>query len=68
MGDEPILCLRIKNSHDQPFGKCSIQVKQGETVLKTVKLPKAIPAEMIQFIVPAEKIQANEKIEVLVNE
>ena len=56
--------LRVR----RPFGKCSIQVKQGDTVLKTVKLPKAIPAEMIQFIVPAEKIQANEKIEVLVNE
>lgn len=58
------LWLRVR----RPFGKCRIVVKQGENVLKTVKLPKAIPAEMIQFIVPAEKIQANQNIEVLVNE
>ena len=58
------LSLRVR----RPFGKCQIVVKQGDTVLKTVKLPKAIPAEMIQFIVPAEKIQENQNIEVLVNE
>ena len=52
----------------RPFGKCQVVVKQGDTVLKTVKLPKAIPAEMIQFIVPAEKIQPDQNIEVLVNE
>ena len=58
------LSLRVR----RPFGKCRIVVKQGDTVLKTVKLPKAIPAEMIQFIVPAEQIQENQNIEVLVNE
>ena len=58
------LSLRVR----RPFGKCQIVVKQGDTVLKTVRLPKAIPAEMIQFIVPAEKIQENQNIEVLVNE
>ena len=58
------LSLRVR----RPFGKCQIVVKQGDTVLKTLKLPKAIPAEMIQFMVPAEKIQENQNIEVLVNE
>lgn len=52
----------------RPMGKCKVIVKQGDTVLKTVKLPKAIPAEMIQFVVPAENIQENQNIEVLVNE
>lgn len=52
----------------RPMGKCRVEVKQGDTVLKTVKLPKAIPAEMIQFTVPAERIRANQNIEVLVNE
>ena len=56
--------LRVR----RPFGRCKIVVKQGDTILKTVKLPKAIPAEMIQFIVPADQIQENQNIEVLVNE
>ena len=48
--------------------KCCVTVKQGDVELKTVKLPKANPAEMIQFVVPAEKIKADEKIEVSVYE
>lgn len=58
------LWMRVR----RPFGRCKIVVKQGDTVLKTVKLPKAIPAEMIQFVVPADQIQENQNIEVLVYE
>lgn len=58
------LWMRVR----RPFGRCKIVVKQGDTILKTVKLPKAIPAEMIQFVVPADQIQENQNIEVLVNE
>ena len=58
------LWMRVR----RPFGRCKIVVKQGDTILKTVKLPKASPAEMIQFVVPADQIQENQNIEVLVNE
>lgn len=52
----------------RPMGKCKIKVMQGEQVIKSVTVPKAIPAEMIQFQVKAEKIRPKEKIEVVVYE
>lgn len=52
----------------RPMGKTLIQVKQGDTVLQTVKLPKAIPAEMIQFTVPCEKMNREQNVEVFVDE
>lgn len=58
------LSMRVR----KPLKKCCVAVKQGDVELKTVKLPKANPAEMIQFVVPAEKIKADEKIEVSVYE
>lgn len=58
------LSMRVR----KPLKKCCVTVKQGDVELKTVKLPKANPAEMIQFVVPAEKIKADEKIEVSVYE
>ena len=58
------LSMRVR----KPLKKCWVTVKQGDVELKTVKLPKANPAEMIQFVVPAEKIKADEKIEVSVYE
>ena len=58
------LSLRVR----RPFGKCKVIVKQGEQVVAEKKLPKAIPAEMIQFKVKTENIHLNEKLEVSVNE
>lgn len=52
----------------RPMGKTLIQVKQGDMVLQTVKLPKAIPAEMIQFTVPCEKMNREQNVEVFVDE
>lgn len=52
----------------RPMGKTLIQVRQGDTVLQTVKLPKAIPAEMIQFTVPCEKMNREQNVEVFVDE
>lgn len=52
----------------RPMGKTLIQVRQGDTVLQTVKLPKAIPAEMIQFTVPCAKMNREQNVEVFVDE
>lgn len=52
----------------KPLRKCVVEVKQGGIVLKSVKLPKAIPAEMIQFTVPCEKMNTEQDVEVFVNE
>ncbi|NLI53683.1 MAG: FAD-dependent oxidoreductase [Clostridiales bacterium] len=58
------LSLRVR----KPVGKCKIVVRQGEREIKSVSLPKAIPAEMIQFAVSCEKISSGEPIEVSVYE
>ena len=58
------LSLRVR----KPMGKCKIEVRQGQAVLKTVTLPKAIPAEMIQFAVPCAQMAADRNVEVLVYE
>lgn len=59
-----ILSLRVR----KPIGKCSIIVKQGDTEVAIKKLPKAIPAEMIQFKVSSDKICQKQRLEVSVNE
>lgn len=59
-----LLSLRVR----KPFGKCRVVVRQGDREIKSVALPKAIPAEMVQFMVSAEKILSNEEIEVTVHE
>lgn len=52
----------------RPMGRCRITLRQGENTVVSKVVPKAIPAEMIQFQVPSDKINSGEKIEVLVNE
>ena len=59
-----LLSLRVR----KPYGKCKITVHQGDNEIKSIALPKAIPAEMIQFRVPAERILPDKEIEVTVNE
>ena len=56
------MSLRVR----EPIGKCKIVLRQGEDVVKSVPLPKAIPAEMIQFSVSASKICSEQEIEVSV--
>ncbi|HWR22207.1 MAG TPA: FAD-dependent oxidoreductase [Feifaniaceae bacterium] len=58
------LSLRVR----KPLGKCRIVVRQGDSIVKTVSLPKAIPAEMIQFPVSSNKLLSREKVEVAVYE
>ncbi|MEN6417824.1 MAG: FAD-dependent oxidoreductase [Clostridiaceae bacterium] len=56
------MSLRVR----EPIGKCRIVLRQGGSVVKSVPLPKAIPAEMVQFSVPANKICPQLAIEVSV--
>ena len=40
----------------RPFRECRVVVRQGGSELASKRMKKAIPAEMIQMIVPASKI------------
>jgi NADPH-dependent 2,4-dienoyl-CoA reductase/sulfur reductase-like enzyme len=55
------LSLRVK----QPCHDCEIVLKQAQRVLQSVKLKKAIPAEMIQIDVPAGNMESTDALEVL---
>ena len=58
------MSLRVR----KPVGRCKVVVKQAGRELKTVSMPKAIPAEMIQFRVKAEAFVSSEPVEVMINE
>ena len=46
--------------------RCSVVVRQGDKVLAAKKLPKALPAEMIQLNVPCAEMAPDKEIEVSV--
>lgn len=50
----------------KPIGACAIQLRQGENVVKTIKKPKALPAEMIRIPVDAGLLKEQEDLEVRV--
>lgn len=52
---------------NKPLDACRVVMKQGGREIGGVKLRKAIPAEMIQFKVAADKLSADEEIEVTVD-
>ena len=56
------MSLRVR----RPFGKCEIVVRQGEKIIAKKKMPKAIPAEMIQIQIQQERISSSQEIEVSV--
>ena len=56
------LSLRVR----KPMSNCELAVTQGANVINTVKIRKAIPAEMIQIQITAEKILPDREIEVKV--
>jgi len=58
------LSMRVR----RPLKKCRVEVKQGEKVLLSAPLPKAIPAEMIQLQVPCQDMVTDENVEVAVYE
>lgn len=56
------LSMRVR----KPLKDCEIDVIQNKVVIKTVKLKKAIPAEMIQIKIDKTKIRSLGEIEVVV--
>lgn len=48
----------------RPFTNCNVIVKQGERILEKKHFVKAIPAEMIQIPIQADKLAGNDCIEV----
>lgn len=58
------ISLRVR----KPYNKCRVNVVQGGRIIKTVRLPKAIPAEMIQFQVKSDAIANEGNIMVNVSE
>lgn len=56
------LSMRVR----RPMEKCSIQVYQGENLVKELKLKKALPAEMIQIPIDKSKLNQSEGLEVKV--
>lgn len=60
--DDVTVSLRVR----RPLGACTIEVRQGDEVVARRRLPKALPAEMIQIPVKAEKLAADKSVEVRV--
>lgn len=56
-GDKDVvLSMRVR----KPLKNCSIEIRHGDTIIKTKKLRKAIPAEMIQIKIKKEDFQSSE--------
>lgn len=56
------ISLRVR----KPFKNCIIDVLQQDTVIKTIKFKKAIPAEMIQFKLEQAELKSTDTIKVVV--
>lgn len=56
------LSMRVR----KPFKNCEIDIIQKDTVIKTVKLKKAIPAEMLQVKLEKKEIKSLDDIKVVV--
>ncbi len=56
--------LRVR----RPYRKCTISVTQNGRTIKTIRLHKAIPAEMIQFIVKSSTLSNEGNIMVAISE
>lgn len=59
---DAVLSFRVK----KPIGSCEIQVLQQGRVIRKVKKPKAIPAEMIQIPISAGTLSTEGDVEVKV--
>ena len=60
--DDFILYLRVR----RPMKECTIEVRQGEALVASVKKPKALPAEMVQLKIRREKLAGEGDLEVSV--
>lgn len=50
----------------KPVKACTVELRQGERVVKTVKKPKLLPAEMVQLSIDAGLLNEGENLEVSV--
>jgi hypothetical protein len=58
--------LTISMRVNRPLKDCKIVISQNGEEIKTKKMKKAIPAEMIQISVPKELLKENGNLEVSV--
>lgn len=56
------LSMRVK----RPFRNCSVEIMQGDSVIKSVDLKKMLPAEMIKIPVNHKLLQSHKDLEVRV--
>ena len=56
------LSLRVNS----PLKECRIEVRQDGAVVASKKMKKAIPAEMIELTVKADKLMSRNRLEVSV--
>lgn len=57
-----ILSLRVK----RPYKNCLIEILQDNIIIKSIKIKRAIPAEMIQIKVKNEELKSSNKLKVVV--
>ena len=55
-----LLSMRVR----QPMKNCEIVISQGGQIIKKKNFKKALPAEMIQIPIDAEKLNSSENLEV----
>lgn len=58
--------VRLSLRVNRPFRSCQIQVKQDGKTIKTVKMRKAVPAEMIQIPLSKDALMSDGNVEVCV--
>ena len=54
--------MRVKN----PLKNVVIEIKQDDSIVKSIKMKKAIPAEMIQIEVNKDNIKFNSDLKVVI--
>ena len=60
--EDVTLSFRVR----RPVRGCTIELRQGDKVIKTIKKPKALPAEMLRIPVAAGLLDGQEDLEVRV--
>lgn len=58
--------VRLSLRVNRPYQNCQIHVKQGDEIIKTVKMRKAVPAEMIQIPLSKDMLKSDGNVEVCV--
>ena len=60
--DDATVSFRVR----RPLRNCTIELVQGDTVVKRRRMPKALPAEMIQIKLKASDLNQTDDLEVKV--